>query len=1416
MVCKFVKVIMQKIKNISKILILSIFSIAICYSQTDYERINNLLPKNLGLNNFGTEFWLTIPPPLHEEPTFSNVQIQLIIISTFRTMASIEFGGNRISRFVVPYEPTIININASDILPYVKNALTPEVKEFVAYRKGVRVSASLPIALYVSVNYSLISEGFVVFPVSALSNNYMISSYPDASGYYLYYKSLPSITGIVATFDNTKVRFTLGGNQSTKTAGGLKPGFSIEENLNKGDVWIISSGADDADLSGSKVESNYPVSVITANQCANVPSYTGMCNYLLEQEIPINSWGQIYHTWSLAGRKHSPILRIYASEPNTNVFMNDKLIANIPKNNGMFGEGFIEIRSTEDSTNDVSVITADKPIGLTLLNTGSIEDGLPKPKSDPFQININPLEQYQTDVTFYSFGITNQNYSENYLVLIYPCDNSSLPMDDFEISRVYDGPLVWRKVKELKPVLYEKVFPIDVNGQRYAIRILPWEQSAIYRLQANLPFTAYIYGSNEFKSYGLSASTLLLNKRSKDKEPPVPNWEFDCEGNVQGTVVDKPDDPNIRSNLSLIFFFEDESYNYIFENEQFIPEISPKTTWKLRIINLAKEARAVIRFTDDAGNDTLIIIDYYPPKIAAEPNKINFGLLAEGESITKRVTITNLSKSNINLNSIKLSNYNTGFSIVNNPMNLVLIPQQKFTLDIRFTASKEGYYSDTLLFSNECITLAKVLLEARVGGPEIIVTDINFGEYTINRTIIDSAYITNTGITKLIITDYFGPNKPEFKVIFPDNITISQSNPLILEPGISPFKFYVEFTPSSEIEFSDNIIFSSNAKRTDSIAVLNGRGVSTGLISNICDFGRRRIHRDEFPAGPYYIDNRQGGISLENNSSEPITITGYSVISSINGDAFSFESNLFISKTIPANSSLTVPVSFLPKVIGEYELVIAYDNSSGNRTQSLIKGAGVAPKLSINNITFDTTVINDAQSISYKTLTITNLGREQWEYCDTATISALIANPENLISDTWNEPNQTPFVYDKNDMLLNQPIPPETSINIKTAFSANEIGLNTCEITIKSDALSDAHSLWQGFGSIEGIRINNISLALCPGQKDIAKTTIENFGSKDINIKSIFIDPSDTNVQLNEPELIKGFKLLPQTTKEISLLINPNQPMNRIYNLTAITENLRDSIVKGEIKAIARYTERYTSIEPISLVMTAGNIYELSIYLEPGDDLTNAAIDRLEITISYNPKAFEFIREKLTLGDIIKNRFIIEGSPNIDYLDGIVKFKIRSLTGVLEGNGELLKFYMRAFHPNEDIRSLQINHQIEALNTSCARFLSRNCRVSIAPYCQSNLTKLIISNNAYSLTHITPNPIGIEGANINYSIAFDSFTNISLYNLKGELIKTLVNEMKSNGFYSEFLDVSDLSSGVYVCKMIAGTYISSQVIVIYK
>jgi hypothetical protein len=61
----------------------------------------------------------------------------------------------------------------------------------------------------------------------------------------------------------------------------------------------------------------------------------------------------------------------------------------------------------------------------------------------------------------------------------------------------------------------------------------------------------------------------------------------------------------------------------------------------------------------------------------------------------------------------------------------------------------------------------------------------------------------------------------------------------------------------------------------------------------------------------------------------------------------------------------------------------------------------------------------------------------------------------------------------------------------------------------------------------------------------------------------------------------------------------------------------------------------------------------------------------------------------------------------------------------------------------------------------------------------------------------SPNP-GTNTLNVQYSIESENTINIGVYNIQGQLVKTLMNEKQSAGFYTQsFEDMSTLNAGIY-------------------
>ena len=72
-----------------------------------------------------------------------------------------------------------------------------------------------------------------------------------------------------------------------------------------------------------------------------------------------------------------------------------------------------------------------------------------------------------------------------------------------------------------------------------------------------------------------------------------------------------------------------------------------------------------------------------------------------------------------------------------------------------------------------------------------------------------------------------------------------------------------------------------------------------------------------------------------------------------------------------------------------------------------------------------------------------------------------------------------------------------------------------------------------------------------------------------------------------------------------------------------------------------------------------------------------------------------------------------------------------------------------------------------------------------------------------------PNPLN-RFASISYSISAPSFVSLKIYDLLGREIKTLVSEFQIKGSYSIDFDVGDLSSGLYLYQLQAGSVVKTK------
>lgn len=85
----------------------------------------------------------------------------------------------------------------------------------------------------------------------------------------------------------------------------------------------------------------------------------------------------------------------------------------------------------------------------------------------------------------------------------------------------------------------------------------------------------------------------------------------------------------------------------------------------------------------------------------------------------------------------------------------------------------------------------------------------------------------------------------------------------------------------------------------------------------------------------------------------------------------------------------------------------------------------------------------------------------------------------------------------------------------------------------------------------------------------------------------------------------------------------------------------------------------------------------------------------------------------------------------------------------------------------------------------------------------------------FELAQNYPNPFN-PTTKINYSVPFDSKVTISVYSITGELVMELVNDFVAAGSYSVDFNGSNLASGMYIYRMVAGDFVQTQKMMLMK
>ena len=251
--------------------------------------------------------------------------------------------------------------------------------------------------------FSYSNDASLLLPSTAMTNNYRVTGYkgvPPVGFPPFGIEGISSALSVTATQPNTEVTLTLSSTATVLvSASGQKiPATSSGKVTltlaNAGDVAQFVAGQG-KDFSGSLVQSDKPVQVISSLPCISIPAGQQACDHIEETVPPAETLGKRYIVVQPTGPKGQPVgqaVRLYGNQDGTKLTYSPSKPAKCPDtlNAGQIGECDVVSASFE--------VTGDKEFGVStfLLGASAYNDK----KGDPSHTNVAAVEQFRTKYVF--------------------------------------------------------------------------------------------------------------------------------------------------------------------------------------------------------------------------------------------------------------------------------------------------------------------------------------------------------------------------------------------------------------------------------------------------------------------------------------------------------------------------------------------------------------------------------------------------------------------------------------------------------------------------------------------------------------------------------------------------------------------------------------------------------------------------------------------------------------------------------------------------------------------------------------------------------------------------------------------------------------------------------------------------------
>jgi IgGFc binding protein len=1337
------------------------------------------------INNFGKEFLISLPPNLSTSSQSLDT-ISLIFTSPFDTEILVENTslGYKNTIQLKSYIPVGLDLSSELVQTISQTAEDPHIEQIVRKSAALRIKSEDPISIFVLSKFAQTAEGFLALPIERLGTEYVLSNFTEPTDDNDE-NNLPAMSSIIICHDETEIFVTYGGGTDGEYVTRMpQNGYTVSKTLDKGDVWMFSNTKAGSDLSGSYIKSDKTICVISANQCANVPTKRDWCNYLVNQEIPMKYWGKSYLVPRFEGSNKSPIVRVFSSLDSSKIFINDILLNEIESEGLNYNFGYWQIDTDllqfEPPLEPPYIISSEDEMMCVIYGRGAEGEqnqNVLNP-GGPFMMTLSPNEAMQEEILFTTPNHPSRiSFFENYLSISGLLENGDIP-NKLEIGYWDKTYWVWSTIKNSD--LIESADPVGENLFSLNLK-LPYP--GFFKLRLPSKLKAYVYGSKDYNSYGYAASFPLFISNGKDITPPIASWEIGCDGIIRGVVSD--DNLIERTTFDGPNSFNVSKLNMI--DEEYLKE----RRWEIKIKNPAKDARAIVRFWDEYGNSAKSIINYYAPKIKASPPIIQLGYLNIGEAAKGNFYIFNEGDKDFTISRIDFPSvpnikiFYNGASYINQKLKLEGGDSLEFGYE--FSSGESGNFDFFIRAGDDCLSKKMVHVVFSVSPPVINASDTEFPNMVTKKAYSADVYVENKSGASLEIHSFTPPVHDGLLV---DGLFLAEGEKLILEADERhdyTISFYGEFPTA---KFSDSLVFHSNANSIDSVCYINIEVFERGLVAQDVDFGRRHEVDGIYYTEPYVLEN---GLNLINEGPETVELLYIKFLSN-DGNSFTFSDIPDYPKFIQSGDSIWIALEWNPKIFDKYEAEIEIITKSGvNLSKPKLKGTATRPRLKIDSLNFGNKIIGDINAPFLGFIKITNLQESEWEYFDTLRFFNIdITNIQDDLDDYGVEPNL--------DLLDNLELPPGNEIEIPVTWEPKiKEELPDFDFLISSDAIFSVDEF-----SISGVAKNtqldsdfdSYEAEACVGNSSTFDIILHNYGDELLIVNPLSSQSGAFTIDTN---FTKEFSIGAASFVKVRITFTSSGSDSKAKLIIKAKNQ-----IKSESLELFGYNISETAnvnLLPKDLKLDPDELATLSVNISDASDLETANIYEISVLLFYNKSHFVPFYDQIKLSDELNGKFKISDIDDSTF-SNYLTFNILSFgADKIESDINLFNLPISALFPNLDENKSEIRVEIVAKNNTCVQFIpSSPSKLIVNEYCVSEYRNFTDSGYRTSLGSPKQNPTSLA-TEINYSIGISSNVEIVLYNSLGSVIEVITNKYHEAGVYSFSINPNNFSSGNYYYVM---------------